>query len=55
MKEEKVKDINAIMNEVRGKLATVKGGNFFVFTFPTVPGFSNIDGIDMVLQDKSGG
>jgi HAE1 family hydrophobic/amphiphilic exporter-1 len=51
----KVKDINAIMNEVRGKLATVKGGNFFVFTFPTVPGFSNIDGIDMVLQDKSGG
>ncbi|HLL44661.1 MAG TPA: efflux RND transporter permease subunit, partial [Segetibacter sp.] len=51
----KVKDINAIMNEVRGKLATVKGDNFFVFTFPTVPGFSNIDGIDMVLQDKSGG
>lgn len=50
-----VKDINAIMNEVRGKLATIKGGNFFVFTFPTVPGFSNVDGIDMVLQDRSGG
>jgi HAE1 family hydrophobic/amphiphilic exporter-1 len=50
----KIKDINAIMDEVRGKLATVKGGNFFVFTFPTVPGFSNIDGLDMVLQDRSG-
>jgi HAE1 family hydrophobic/amphiphilic exporter-1 len=43
------------MNIVRGKLATIKGANFFVFTFPTVPGFSNIDGLDMVLQDKTGG
>ncbi|MCW3108870.1 MAG: hydrophobe/amphiphile efflux family transporter [Segetibacter sp.] len=50
----KIKDINAIMDEVRGKLATIKGGNFFVFTFPTVPGFSNVDGLDMVLQDRSG-
>jgi len=50
-----VKDINAIMNIVRGKLAEVKGANFFVFTFPTVPGFSNVDGLDMVLQDKTGG
>jgi HAE1 family hydrophobic/amphiphilic exporter-1 len=47
----KIKDINAIMNEVRQKLATIKGGNFFVFTFPTVPGFSNVDGLDFVLQD----
>lgn len=50
-----VKDINAIMNVIRGKLAAVKGANFFVFTFPTVPGFSNVDGLDMVLQDKTGG
>jgi HAE1 family hydrophobic/amphiphilic exporter-1 len=50
-----VKDINAIMNIVRGKLAEIKGANFFVFTFPTVPGFSNVDGLDMVLQDKTGG
>lgn len=49
-----IKDINAIMNETRQKLATVKGGNFFVFTFPTVPGFSNVDGLDFVLQDKTG-
>lgn len=51
----KIQDINQIMNEVRGKLATIKGANFFVFTFPTVPGFSNVDGLDMVLQDKTGG
>lgn len=51
----KIKDINEIMNEVRQKLSAIKGGNFFVFTFPTVPGFSNVDGLDIVLQDKTGG
>jgi HAE1 family hydrophobic/amphiphilic exporter-1 len=51
----KTKDINAIMDEVRQKLSTIKAGNFFVFTFPTVPGFSNVDGLDFVLQDRSGG
>ncbi|WP_159467848.1 efflux RND transporter permease subunit [Dyadobacter sp. 3J3] len=50
-----VKDINAIMNEIRGKLGAIKGANFFVFTFPTVPGFSNVDGLDFVLQDRNGG
>ncbi|MEO6684761.1 MAG: efflux RND transporter permease subunit, partial [Dyadobacter sp.] len=50
-----VKDINAIMNEIRGKLSAIKGANFFVFTFPTVPGFSNVDGLDFVLQDRNGG
>ena len=50
-----IRDINAIMNEVRGKLSNVKGANFFVFTFPTVPGFNNVDGLDIVLKDKTGG
>lgn len=50
-----IADINAIMDEVRGKLAGIKDANFFVFTFPTVPGFSNVDGLDIVLQDKTGG
>jgi HAE1 family hydrophobic/amphiphilic exporter-1 len=49
------KDINDIMNDVRGKLAGIKGANFFVFTFPTVPGFSNVDALDIVLKDKTGG
>jgi len=50
-----VKDINAIMDLARQKLAAIKGADFFVFTFPTVPGFSNVDGLDLVLQDKTGG
>jgi len=51
----KTKNIDGIINEIRGKLATIQGGTFFVFTFPTVPGFSNIDGLEMVLQDRTGG
>lgn len=51
----KVKDINDIMNEIRGKMAAIPGGNFFVFEFPTVPGFSNVEALDLVLQDKTGG
>ena len=50
-----VKDINSLLDILRQKLATVPGGDFFVFTFPTVPGFSNIDGLDLVLQDRTGG
>ncbi|RYY31143.1 MAG: efflux RND transporter permease subunit [Chitinophagaceae bacterium] len=49
------KDINDIMGIINQKLATLQDGGFFTFTFPTVPGFSNIDGLDMVLQDKTGG
>ncbi|MBL0912455.1 MAG: efflux RND transporter permease subunit [Bacteroidia bacterium] len=48
-------DLNELMATIQGKLNTIQGGSFFVFTFPTVPGFSNIDGLDMVLQDRSGG
>ncbi|GGH26138.1 efflux RND transporter permease subunit [Sphingobacterium alkalisoli] len=50
-----VKSIEAIMADVNQKLSAIKGANFFVFTFPTVPGFSNVDGLDMVLQDRNGG
>ncbi|MEJ2881190.1 efflux RND transporter permease subunit [Pedobacter sp. GR22-6] len=51
----KVKDINAIMDLVRAKLGGITGGSFFVFSFPTVPGFSNVEALDLVLQDKTGG
>ena len=50
----KVNDLNEIMGVIQNKLNAVQGGSFFVFTFPTVPGFSNIDGLDMVLQDRTG-
>lgn len=51
----KVKDINEVMNVVRGELSKISGGSFFVFSFPTVPGFSNVEALDLVLQDKTGG
>ena len=51
----KVKDINEIQNIIRGQLGAVTGGSFFVFSFPTVPGFSNVEALDVVLQDKTGG
>ncbi len=50
-----IKDINAIMADMQGKLASITGGSFFVFSFPTVPGFSNVEALDLVLQDKTGG
>ncbi len=50
-----VKDINTIQDNIRGQLAAITGGGFFVFSFPTVPGFSNVEALDVVLQDKTGG
>ena len=50
-----VKNIDDIQNIVRGKLAGIPGGTFFVFSFPTVPGFSNVEALDVVLQDKTNG
>lgn len=49
------KNIDKLMDEIRSQLGTINGGNFFVFSFPTVPGFSNVEALDIVLQDKSGG
>jgi hydrophobic/amphiphilic exporter-1 (mainly G- bacteria), HAE1 family len=54
-KRGQVKDINGLIGKVREKLSTIKEGNFFVFSYPTVPGFSNVEALDIVLQDKTGG
>jgi HAE1 family hydrophobic/amphiphilic exporter-1 len=51
----KEKDINEIQNSIRAQFAAINGGSFFVFSFPTVPGFSNVEALDLVLQDKTGG
>ena len=50
-----LKDINGIMDQIRGKLYGIHGADFFVFSFPTVPGFSNVEALDFVLQDKTSG
>jgi hydrophobe/amphiphile efflux-1 (HAE1) family protein len=51
----KIKNIDEIQNVVRGQLGAIPGGTFFVFSFPTVPGFSNVEALDVMLQDKTNG
>jgi HAE1 family hydrophobic/amphiphilic exporter-1 len=51
----KVKDINELIGLVNATLSDIKGASFYAFTFPTVPGFSNIEALDVVLQDRTGG
>ena len=43
-----------IMGLAQAKMGSVKGGSAFVFELPSIPGFSNIDGLDIVLQDRTG-
>lgn len=50
----KVKNLDAIMDEARGKMSEITGAGAFVFSFPTVPGFSSVEALDLVLQDKTG-
>jgi len=48
-------DVAANIAELQKRLNTIKGAQCFVFSFPTVPGFSNVDALDLVLEDKAGG
>ncbi|NML38865.1 efflux RND transporter permease subunit [Chitinophaga sp. G-6-1-13] len=48
-------DINDIVYVLTEQLATIKEGTFSVFTFPTVPGFGSFSGLELVLQDRTGG
>jgi HAE1 family hydrophobic/amphiphilic exporter-1 len=49
---QQIDDIVALLNQ---ELATIKEGTFSVFTFPTVPGFGTFSGLELVLQDRTGG
>lgn len=49
-----VQNIHLIMDLIRLELAEIKEAEFFVFTVPTVSGFSNIDGLDIIVQDRMG-
>ena len=51
----RVKNIGAIMGGVSQKLASITEGSFFTFQPPTVPGFGNVGGLEMVLQDRTSG
>ena len=53
-KRGEVKNINEIIGIMNQKLSTILEGNIFVFTMPTVPGFGNVSGLELVLQDRTG-
>jgi hydrophobic/amphiphilic exporter-1 (mainly G- bacteria), HAE1 family len=50
-----VRDLKAVLGLINKKLSPVKEGNFFVLSMPTVPGFGTVSGLELVLQDRSGG
>ncbi|HED30143.1 MAG TPA: efflux RND transporter permease subunit [Prosthecochloris aestuarii] len=50
-----VKNIGAIMGRLTGKVSSLTEATFFPIQPPTVPGFSNVGGLEIVLQDRTGG
>jgi len=50
-----VEDINMIMGQIAQKLGSITEANIFTFTLPTVQGFGNTNGFELLLQDRTGG
>lgn len=50
-----IQDINMLVGVINEKLASIKEGTFNIFTFPTVPGFGTFNGLELMLQDRTGG
>lgn len=51
----KIKDLAAITGELTQKLSSIKEASFFILSLPTVPGFGNVGGLEIVLQDHNAG
>lgn len=47
--------INKVIDDLRNELGTVTDARISVFARPTVQGFGDFDGIELVLQDRLGG
>ncbi|MCT2406135.1 efflux RND transporter permease subunit [Chryseobacterium antibioticum] len=50
-----VSNINDIIGQVQGTLSQDKRANFLVINTPTVDGFGNTSGMELVLQDRTNG
>lgn len=50
-----IKDIEAFMDTVRNDLSQINEATFQVFPRPTIQGFGDFAGIELVLQDRLGG
>lgn len=51
----KVNNINEIIGQTQGMLSQDKRANFLVINTPTVDGFGNTSGMELVLQDRTNG
>lgn len=51
----KTEDMNLILQEVNQKLAVISAADLFTFTMPTVQGFGNTNGFELLLQDRNSG
>jgi len=51
----RIKNIDDIVANLNNKFYPIKNGVFNVFTFPSVPGFGSFNGLEFVLQDRTGG
>ncbi|WPU99171.1 efflux RND transporter permease subunit [Mucilaginibacter sp. cycad4] len=47
--------MEAVMDEMRKRVADIKGATVIIFTLPTIVGFGSVDGLDFALQDRTGG
>src|SRR5690625_4317361 len=50
----KMRNIDDIMDAMRNSLSDLKGAEFSVFTRPTIQGFGDFSGLELVLQDRLG-
>lgn len=50
-----IKNINAFMDSIRADLSVINEATFKVFPRPTVQGFGDFAGVQLVLQDRLGG
>ncbi|GAB3701111.1 efflux RND transporter permease subunit [Spirosoma flavus] len=50
-----VQRLEDVMGLITSEIGKISEGQAEVFTFPTVPGFGNVDGFEMVLQDRTSG
>ncbi len=47
--------ITQVMAAINQKLSVIKEASIFVFTVPTVQGFGNTSGFEVIIQDRTGG
>ncbi len=49
------KSIDQVVAEITGKMNTIKEASVFIFQPPTVQGFGNTSGFEVIIQDRNGG